>query len=107
VSEPDVRATQRLLEVIGEHVDLANKLMGDLLLMNVPGSLDDLDVLKARDELDLATEAILELRRRGDALVWARDVELVVQVAYRERISLGDDEAKALARLHHALGGVL
>jgi hypothetical protein len=102
-----MRATERLLEVIADHVAQANKLAADLLLMNVPGSLDDLDVLKARDELDMATEAILELRRRGDALVSARDLELIVQVAYRERVSLGDDEAKALARLHHALGGVL
>jgi hypothetical protein len=36
----DTDATERLLSVLGEHVEHANKLIGDLLLMNVPGSLD-------------------------------------------------------------------
>jgi hypothetical protein len=103
----DMRATEHLLAVIAEHVTQANKVIADVLLTNIPGSIDDLEVLKARDELDKATDSIVELRRRGDTLVQGRDLELVIQALGREQIALGEDEAQALNRLDAALGGVL
>jgi hypothetical protein len=69
-----MRATQRLLEHVGEQTD-------------------DPKIL----------DAIAELRRRGDTLVGGRDLELLLEVVGREHLPLGDDEVKALARLHHAL----
>jgi hypothetical protein len=65
----DMRATERLLEFIGEQTD-------------------DPKIL----------DALAELRRRGDTLVGGRDLELLLQVIGREHLPLGDDEVKALAR---------
>jgi hypothetical protein len=85
------RATARLLEVMQENlIDVRD--------------FDDPDVDPGKLVSELV--AMLDELRRGDTLVRARDVELVGQVAYRERVSLGDDEAKARGRPHHALGGV-
>lgn len=50
-------------------------------------------------------EAVRELRRRGDALVRVRDLELVVPAVNREQITLGEDEAHALNHLDGALDG--
>jgi hypothetical protein len=74
----DMRATERLLEFIGEQTD-------------------DPKIL----------DAVTELRRRGDTLANGRDLELLLEVIGREHLPLGDDEVKALARLHHTLGGIL
>jgi hypothetical protein len=104
----DTDATERLLSVLGEHVEHANKLIGDLLLMNVPGSLDDLEVLKASEELDAATGILIELRRRGDTLVHIRDLALLVDSAKRGPGSYPSDRPQvqaAVDRIESALGG--
>jgi hypothetical protein len=104
----DMRGTERLLEVTAEHVDRVNKLIGDLLLMNVPGSLDDLEVLKARDALDEATEVVVELRRRGDTLVHAEDLRIALRhLGHAVEEGYDGPAADAYRRLISALGGVL
>ena len=84
------RGSGRLLEMLAEHID-AWRWMSD-------------------DEHNGFTEMraiVIELRRRGDALVWACDLEFVIQALGRERIALSNDDARALDRLDGALRGVL
>ena len=58
---------------------------------------------RADEERSLA--AIGELQRRGDTLVQARDLEMIVRAITRERIMLREEEVQALSRLERELGG--
>jgi hypothetical protein len=91
----DMRATERLLEVIAEQ----GENIGARLLRD--GG-DPPAIQKAAHEVKAAAH---ELLRRGDTLVRSRDLELVVQAVNREQLLLGEDEAQALNRLDGALGG--
>ncbi|MDX6568684.1 MAG: hypothetical protein QOH15_1262 [Gaiellales bacterium] len=84
----DTRTTERLLEVIADEAT------------SIVEAVDPPVLHAAR-----IVQAILELRRGGDTLVRARDLELVVQAVHREQVLLGEDESQALARLDGALGG--
>jgi hypothetical protein len=83
-----MRATERLLEVIGE----------------IARRVDEGELLTEQGITQLRQAAAV-LRRRGDTLVRARDLELIVQAVNREHVLLGEDESQALARLDGALGG--
>jgi hypothetical protein len=76
-----MRATERLLGVIGEIARRVDE--GELL---------------TEQGITQIRQAAAELRRRGDTLVRARDLELVVQALSRERVLLGEDEAQAHLR---------
>jgi hypothetical protein len=91
-----MRATERLVEVIAEE---ARGITDDV---DAGGSVDALVVAMHVAKIAEATD---ELRRRGDTLVGGRDLERLLQVIGREHVPLGEDEVKALARLHHTLGG--
>jgi hypothetical protein len=86
----DMRSTERLLELIEEQATA-------IRTASHGGVLDpDANAV-------LIEDATAELRRRGDLLVRARDLELLVQAVGREQVLLGEDEAQALARLDGAL----
>ena len=104
----DMGATERLLAVTAEQVDLAGKLIADLRLVNVPGSPEDLAVLKVGDALNEAIEAIVELRRRGDTLVRAEDLLAVLDAAVGGKLGAHQNgwPHGAAARLEDALGGM-
>ena len=102
----EVGTSERLLEVTAGRVALARELVADLLLVNVPGSPADLAVLKARDALHEAIEAIVELRRRGDTLVRTDDLVAVLDAAAGGSIGAQNGWPHgAAARLEDALGG--
>ena len=85
----DMRATERLLEVIEECVD----------------RLPQFD----QPEFAEITTAITELRRRGDTLVRADDLRMILeQIARTQGWDGGHDQdatTAALDRLENALGG--
>jgi hypothetical protein len=87
----DMRATERLLEVVEQ---AAGELGRDV----APNLTSRVAVIES---------AATELRRRGDTLVRGRDLELVIQALGREQLVLGEDEAQALNRLDGALGRIL
>jgi hypothetical protein len=93
-----MRATERLLEVLAEE---SQAIDADI---EAGGSINALDIAMHSARIAQAT---VELRRRGDTLLQGRDLDLILQVIGREHVPLGEDEAKALARLHHILGGIL
>jgi hypothetical protein len=94
----DMRATERLLEVIEENATAV-----DAWIANGHPRTETAD--RATRDLAALGAALDELRRRGDTLVRRNDLELVVQAVTREQILLGEDEAQSLARLDGALGG--
>ncbi|MDX6568751.1 MAG: hypothetical protein QOH15_1329 [Gaiellales bacterium] len=84
-----MRATERLLELIIAEAGVVNS------------------KTEAEEEsLVTIQQAAIELGRRGDTLVGARDLELIIQALGREQITRGEDEARALNRLAGALGGL-
>jgi hypothetical protein len=86
----DMRATERLLEVIEECAARETAETQELSL-----------------NMRALLGAVRELRLRGDLVVRARDLEIVVQAVAREHMLLGEDEAQALSRLDGALGASL
>ena len=93
----DMRATERLLEVIGEKLDALSSMMGAVPL-----------------ELVEAQMAVAELRRRGDTLVRADDLRRVLPTAeagvggYASGEWRDEDEQRwneARDRLENALSG--
>jgi hypothetical protein len=85
----DMRATERLLQVICEAAgELSQEAPQDL-----------------RSRVAAIETAAIELQGRGDTLVRHEDLRLVVEAISRQRFSLGEGEAKALSRLDGALGG--
>jgi hypothetical protein len=96
----DVRATERLLELIAE----AAQAIGD----DVDASADPDGLVVAMHAAKI-TEAVDELRRRGDTLVRACDLREVVAVANRAIAlrAVAPDLTKnaAIDRIESALGG--
>ncbi|HEV7566613.1 MAG TPA: hypothetical protein VGO31_11705 [Microbacteriaceae bacterium] len=87
----DMRATDRLLEVVEQAAQELNRDVAPDL----------------RSRVAVIGAAATELRRRGDTLVRRRDLKLVMQALGGEQILLGEDESQALNRLDGALGRVL
>lgn len=85
----DMRATERLLEVIDECIDAQKALL-------VGTEINALPLLKAE-------EAITELRRRGDTLVRRDDLRVVLENA-RLDAGASADQLAAWERLSVALG---
>jgi hypothetical protein len=96
----DMRATERLLEVIQESADILDE--------------SGLGELGCQQYAERILEAITELRRRGDTLVRREDLRIAVESIELDELSWVYMDAEkfapvqeAIARLENAIGGKL